>query len=132
MSDNNASPFSPDSIVATLAELPGKVLQSDMEIAKCEAVLDDLNENLELAEVNASLNAQTDGKDAATRELQRKKAVGTDGDVQQYKVRVGALKVNLEEARAQNKMLTRQFAAYCHIAELKAAQLNLMSKGVTK
>lgn len=131
MSENNSNPISTDSIAATLQDLPTRLLQSDLQIAQAEKVLTELQESLELAEVNASLNAQCDGRDAPTRELQRKQAVSNDADVKNARSAMLNAKVRIESLKAENKQLSRQFAGLCHIAELRGSQFQLMSKGVT-
>ncbi len=132
MSVNNDLMFSPDSIVATLTDLPKSLLDSDLLIAQAEQSFAELTETLEIAEVNASLNANQDGKNAEARALQLKAALAKDPTVAACRAGVSQAKAKLEIEKANNKMLSRQFASMCHIAELRAAQMILMSKGVTK
>ena len=132
MGANNGGLFSTDRIADALVGLPVSLAQSDNRIADEERKLAQLTEALELAEVNASLEAICDGKDAATRDLQRKQAVARNADVKAAQTAALTARANVEQTKAENKQLSRQFAAYCHLAELKAAQMTLMSKGVTQ
>ena len=124
--------FSVESIVMTLAKLPGDLFQSDKLIAEINTRLAESEESLQVSEVNASLNAPQDGKNAADRELQRKNALAADPEVKAARKAVASLKSEIDIEQANNKMMARQFAGLCHIAEIKSAQMNLMSKGVTK
>lgn len=132
MSVNNDQMFSPDGIVATLASLPKQLQDSDNAIAAAQTTVNELQESLDVAIVNASLNANADGKNAEARKLQTDKAIAASVEVQAAKAALQGAKIRLEQLQAENKQLSRSFAGWCHIAELKAAQFNLMSKGVTK
>jgi hypothetical protein len=132
MSVINDQMLSPDGIVTTLANLPGDLYKSDVLLAELDAKQSDLQESLEITEVNVSLNANCDGKNAEARELQRKQALAASEDVQSARKQVSILKADIEIEKANNKMLSRQFAGTCHIAELRAAQMILQAKGVTK
>lgn len=129
---NNDLTFSPDGIVATLTDLPKSLLNSDSRILQEEQTLVELTETLEIAEVNASLNANPDGKNAEARALQIKKALAENLEVQAARAAVNGAKGRLETEKANNKMLARQFAGICHVSELRAAQMTLMSRGATK
>lgn len=129
---NNGSPLSSDSIVATLNTLPGDLYVSDLKILDIESNLDAVKESLEIAEINASLNAPDDTNEPK-RVLKRKKAILEDASCIAQRKFVREMQTELDTAQAENKMIARQFAGYCHMAELRAAQLNLMTKGaVTK
>lgn len=132
MSATNDLMLSTESIAATLNDLPMQLFDSDVEIAQAETSLGELRETLEIAKTNASLNANLDGKNAEARALQLKAALAQSPEVKEAQKEVAALESGIAEMQAQNKMLSRQFAGLCHIAELRAAQMNLMSKGVTK
>jgi hypothetical protein len=124
--------FSPNSIEQTLMELPAQLQRSDYAIAQAERALAEHAEMCELAEINASLDAVTNGKDAATRELERKQAVSNNAEVKAKRAAVLNARAQLDELKADNKRLSREFAAMCHIAELHAARLILQAKGEAK
>lgn len=130
MSDDQM--FSPGSIAATLANLPKQLQENDLAIVTAQTALDELKESFELAIVNASLNAPADGKNAEQRKLQTDRAVAENAEVKAARAAWLGAKTRLEQQQAENKQLSRSFAAWCHIAELKAAQMLLMSKGVSK
>ena len=132
MSATNDLSVSNESIVATLNDLPKQLFESDVEIAQAENSLGELRESLEIAKTNAALNANPDGKNAEQRALQLKSALAKSAEVKEAQKEVSALEAGIAEMQAQNKMLSRQFAGLCHIAELKAAHMILMSKGATK
>lgn len=129
MSEINDQKFSPDGIVATLTALPKQLQDSDNQIALVENTVKELEESLDLAKVNVSLETPLDGKNAEARKAQLDKALSESQDVKAAKVAVAGAKIRLEGLQAENKQLSRSFAAWCHIAELKAAQMLLMSKG---
>lgn len=129
--NNNGNSFSADSIVATLARLPGDLYLSDCKVNNLENILAELEETLQIAEINASLNAP-DGKNESARELNRKKSIAENPTVQNARKVVRSRQAELEEAKTENKMIARQFAAWCHIAEVESARMILMSKGVSK
>lgn len=124
--------FSPANIVATLADLPKQLQNSDNAIAAAENTVNELQESLDIAKVNVSLNAVLDGKNAEARKMQLDKALSESQEVKAAQAAVMSAKIRLEQLQAENKQLSRSFAAWCHVAELKSAQMNLMSKGVSK
>ena len=128
---DNSSQFSPDRIAAMLLDLPTGLYQSDCRLIDLEAIVREQAEAVEIAEINASLNAP-EGKNAAERDLQRKATLAKDETVRATKRELNAAQSNLEHEKANNKMLSRQFAGLCHLSELKAAQMQLMSKGATR
>ncbi len=132
MSVNNDQMFSPDGIAATLVNLPKQLQDSDNTIATAQNTVDELHESLEIAITNASLNANPDGKNADARKLQLDKAIAENQEVKAARSAWLGAKSRLEQLQAENKQMSRLFAAWCHVAELKAAQMILMSKGVTK
>ena len=129
---NNDQMFSPDGIAETLISIPKEILLIEQEIARAKSQLDEREETLQIAIVNASLNAPQDGSNAPARELQRKQAVAANAEVKIAQTGVTTARIALEQLEARNKQLSRSFAAWCHVAELKAAQMILMSKGETK
>ena len=128
-----SDPFSSENIDATLIQLTNDLYESDMRIANTEQVLAEQAESVELVEVNVSLNTEYGEKDTApTREQKRKQAVLKSQEVKSVKADASKAQINLDEEKANNKKLARQFAAACHIAERQAARMNLMStKGAT-
>lgn len=131
MEQQQQSSFSLGNIAVTLTELPKKLYDSDVAIAILETKIADLKESIEIAEVNASLTANDDGKNEEKRKLQRAKAVNEDPEVMRLRQECRAAVENLELEKANNKQLSREFAGMCHISELKAAQMILQAKGVT-
>jgi hypothetical protein len=73
---------------------------------------------------------------AAEREARAKlltrKAVLSDPQVVAIGKRIRSAEVDLQIEQANNKQLSRQFAGECHIAELKAAKMQMTSRGVTR
>jgi hypothetical protein len=132
MSVPNGDPFLPENIVATLVSLPKQLQDNDNAIAQAQTTLDELKESLDLEIVNASLNANADGKNAEARKMQTDKAIAESQEVKAAKSAWLGGKSRLESLQAENKQMSRSFAAMCHIAELKAAQMILMSKGQEK
>lgn len=131
MSEQQPSPFSPGNIAVTLSELPSKLHTSDVSIALLETKVAELKESVEIAETNASLNANDDGKNEEKRKLQRAQAVAKDPEVLDAKKALRAAIEELEIEKASNKQLSREFAGMCHIAEMKSNQMLLTAKGVT-
>lgn len=129
MSEINDQKFSPDGIVATLTALPKQLQDSDNAIAAAEKNVKELEETLDIEKVNVSLNATLDGKNAEARKAQLDKALSESQEVKFAKATLASAKIRLEGLQAENKQLSRSFAAWCHVAELKAAQMILMSKG---
>jgi hypothetical protein len=121
--------FSPANIAAMLIDLPGKLQASDNAISQAEQTVKELDETLDIEKVNVSLNATLDGKNAEARKAQLDNAISNSAEVKAAKSAVAGAKIRLEGLQAENKQLSRSFAAWCHVAELKAAQMILMSKG---
>jgi hypothetical protein len=121
--------FSPANIAAMLIDLPGKLQASDNAISQAEQTVKEMEETFDIEKVNVSLNATLDGKNAEARKAQLDNAIAKSDEVKAAKSAVAGAKIRLEGLQAENKQLSRSFAAWCHVAELKAAQMILMSKG---
>lgn len=121
--------FSPVNIATTLTALPKQLQDSDNQIALAQNTVNELEESLDLVKVNVSLDAKVDGTNEPTRKRQLDKVLSESQDVKAAKVAVAGAKIRLEGLQAENKQMSRSFAAWCHVAELKAAQMILMSKG---
>jgi len=128
----NGPVISTAEIETMLMNLPQQLLESDLYIGSKRRELNELNEQVTFAETNAMLGAPADGKDAATRDLQRKQFVLRDADVMQAKNAARNASAAMENEEANNQQLRRQFAAACHLAEMRAAQMRLTATGVSK
>lgn len=110
-----------------LSEIPEKIADAERAQANDRRRLDELKESLEIAEMNAMLAAQADGKDAKTRDLQRQGATWQDADVKRWQGEIAKAQQSLDDATVSADMLRRRFSGVSHIAQLRAAQINLMA-----
>lgn len=115
-------------IETALVEIPVKLETSDIGLSQTRFAIAEMNESLDIAKTNAMLNAP-DGRNESERKLNREKWIATDKQCQILRQHLSALQSTASEQEADNAKMRRQFAAYCHIAELRAAQLNLQAKG---
>jgi hypothetical protein len=135
MSEATSPEISAQTIATTLLQLPSDLFSSDQSIAQLKMRLEQLETELEVAEINASLAASVpDGKgsNADTRKLARDGAIAGDAQVQSIREQILQVKGKLEEEEAYNKMLARRFTAYCRISEMTMARQILMAKGETQ
>ena len=118
-------------IEASLMQLPYDLAAVEGSLAQLKIELDDLTSQLEMAKVNASLNAP-DGRNAEARELARKQSIATDRECVDAQHALTVKKIEIANFETEATRMRRQFAAQCHLAELRAAQLQLQAKGVTR
>lgn len=114
-----------------LIGIPLDLEVSDIVLAQLRTNLAEAEETLDLARTNAMLQAP-DGKNESERKLNRDRAIANDADCKAAKDAVRAVQFSIAEAEANNSKLRRDFAGHCHIAELRAAQMILQSKGTMK
>ncbi len=119
--------FTADDIEAALLSLPHEIEALDRNANQARARIDELKSAVELAETNAALMADANGKDAETRKLQRSQAVESDAIVIATRADLNAAKLQLAEAETASETQRRLFAGYLKIAELQAAEMNLMN-----
>lgn len=110
-----------------LLNLPYQIQALDEKANQARARIEALKSAVELAETNAALMTEANGKDAETRKLQRTQAVESDAIVIATRADLNAAKLQLAEAETASETQRRLFAGYLKIAELQAAEMNLMN-----
>jgi hypothetical protein len=81
----------------------------------------------ETAELNALLQAPSDGKNESARELQRRAGLKDSAEYQTARKRVNDIQAEIELHDAETKAKQKELAAVLALAELHAARLNAYS-----
>ncbi len=118
-----------ENIEQWLQMLPIDLYEADLEVARLTRELNESQEDLEIAETNALLAATIDGKNEEQRKLQRAAVLNTDAQVGRCKSAIKRLTREKDEQTAKAEMLRRRFASVCYLAQLRAAQLQVMARG---
>lgn len=114
-------------IESDLLAIPDELADVERAIANDRRRLTELQESLELAETNASLMANADGKSEDIRKIQRKAAIWQDGEVQRWQAEIRKVQESLDNATVTADTLRRKYGALCYVAELNAAKLKMMA-----
>lgn len=109
-----------------LKRLPGEIGGLEVEAAAMTNQMRIAKGNLEDAELNATLSAPQDGKNAEARKLELQAAIAKDTNVKTYKQEVMRYEAELEMNEAEAKTKRREFQAAMALAELHAARINSM------
>ncbi len=118
-------------IEQSLIGLTASLEASDIAIASLRTTLLEQTDALEVAKTNAALNAPDAGNEGQ-RKLNRDKAIADDSVVFFSKKNISDTQFKIAENEAHNASQRRQFAAMCHIAAMRAAQMILHAKGTVK
>jgi len=116
-----------------LSRLPQSIFEIDVELAKASGHLAELKESLEIAELNAELTATLPEKsNEDTRKRIRAEAVTKSLDVKRIKSLIIAEHIKQSEHEAARSMNLRQFQAMMALAELAAAEMNMLAAKTRK
>ena len=109
-----------------LRALPGAIGGVEAEAAALTNAKREAQRNLEDAELNATLNAPQEGKNAEARKLELAAALNNDQNVKKLHKEVMRYEAELEMNEAEAKSKRREFQAAIALSELHAARINLM------
>lgn len=115
-----------DKIYLMLTELPSVIGGIEAEQAAMQNLKREALANLEDAELNATLNAPQEGKNAEARKLEAQAALAKDETVKKFKKEVMRYEAEIEMNEAEAKSKRREFQAAIALAELHAARINAM------
>jgi len=111
-------------IIELLKTTPDKIFQVDVELAHVGAHLDELEDGLSIAELNAELSAEMPTKsNEDTRKQFRADAVSKSPDVKRIKAIIRDEHIRQSGIENERSKYTRTFNAALAMAELAAAQL---------
>lgn len=117
-----------DYLYEALRALPGVIGGIEAEQASMQNLKREAQANLEDAELNATLNAPQDGKNAEARKLEAQAALAKDETVKKYKKEVMRYEAEIEMNEAEAKSKRREFQAAVALAELHSARINAMNR----
>lgn len=115
-----------DYLYLTLRELPTTIGGIEAEAAALINSKREVQATLEDAELNATLNAPQEGKNAEARKLEVAAALNNDPNVKKLRKEVARYESELEMNEAEAKTKRREFQAAIALAELHAARINMM------
>lgn len=115
-----------DYLYSALLRLPGEIGGIEAEAAALINVKRETVAALEDAELNTTLAAPPDGKNAEMRALQIKATLAHDETVKRLRGEVMKTEAELEMNEAEAKSKRREFQAAIALAELHAARINSM------
>lgn len=115
-----------DYLYEMLRALPGIIGGLEAEQAAMVNLLREAKANLEDAELNATLQAPQDGKNAEARKLELAAALAKDENVKKFKKEVMRYESEIEMNEAETKSKRREFQAAVALAELHSARINAM------
>ena len=115
-----------DWLYTVLRELPTAIGGIEAEQAAMLNLKREAQANLEDAELNATLNAPQDGKNAEARKLEAQAALLKDETVKKLRKEVMRYEAEIEMNEAEAKSKRREFQAAIALAELHAARINAM------
>lgn len=117
-----------DWLYMVLRELPAAIGGIEAEQAAMSNLKREAQANLEDAELNATLAAPQDGKNAEARKLELAAALAKDETVKKFKKEVMRYEAEIEMNEAKAKSKRREFQAAIALAELHAARINAMNR----
>lgn len=117
-----------DWLYLVLRELPTAIGGIEAEQAAMSNLKREAQANLEDAELNATLAAPQDGKNAEARKLELAAALAKDETVKKFKKEVMRYEAEIEMNEAEAKSKRREFQAAIALAELHAARINAMNR----
>lgn len=117
-----------DYLYTTLMGLPTVIGGVEAEQAAMINLKREAQANLEDAEINATLNAPQEGKNAEARKLEAQAALAKDELVKKFKKEVMRYEAEIEMNEAEAKSKRREFQAAIALAELHAARINAMNR----
>jgi DNA-binding helix-hairpin-helix protein with protein kinase domain len=117
-----------DYLYSALIDLPGTIGGIEAEQAALVNCKREAQMNLEDAELNATLNAPQDGKNAEARKLEAQAALMKDETVKKFKKEVMRYEAEVEMNEAEAKSKRREFQAAVALAELHSARINAMHR----
>lgn len=122
--DNNKSMT--DYLYDALRALPGNIGGIEAEAAALVNAKRQAQANLEDAELNATLNAPQEGKNADARKIEIAAYLAKDETVKKYRKEVMRYEAEIEMNEAEAKSKRREFQAAVALAELHSARINAM------
>lgn len=117
-----------DYLYEALRVLPGVIGGIEAEQASMLNLKREAQANLEDAELNATLNAPNDGKNADERKVKIQAALSNDPNVKKYRKEVLRYESEIEMNEAEAKSKRREFQAAVALAELHSARINAMHR----
>ena len=117
-----------DWLYMILRELPAAIGGIEAEQAAMLNLKREAQSNLEDAELNATLNAPQDGKNAEARKLEAQAALLKDETIKKLRKEVMRYEAEIEMNEAEAKSKRREFQAAIALAELHAARINAMHR----
>lgn len=117
-----------DYLYEALRVLPGVIGGIEAEQASMLNLKREAQTNLEDAELNATLNAPNDGKNADERKVKIQAALSNDPNVKKYRKEVLRYESEIEMNEAEAKSKRREFQAAVALAELHSARINAMHR----
>jgi hypothetical protein len=117
-----------DYLYDALRMLPVTIGGIEAEQASMVNLKREAQANLEDAELNATLNATMEGKNAEARKLEAQAALAKDETVKKFKKEVMRYEAEIEMNEAEAKSKRREFQAAVALAELHSARLNAMNR----
>lgn len=115
-----------DYLYSALRALPEAIGQIEFDGAMLNNALRESKANLDDAELNATLQAPQDGKNAEARKLELATALAKNDEVKKYRKEVLRIEGEIETNEAEAKMKRREFQAAVALAELHSARINAM------
>jgi hypothetical protein len=115
-----------DYLYDALRALPGIIGGIEAEAASLLNCKREARANLEDAELNATLNAPQDGKNAEARKLEAQAALAKNETVKKFKKEVMRYEAEIEMNEAEAKSKRLEFQAAVALAELHSARINAM------
>jgi len=115
-----------DYLYDVLRGLPTVIGGVEAEQAAMVNLLREAKANLEDAELNATLTAPQEGKNAEARKLEAQAALAKDETVKKFKKEVMQIEAEIEMNEAEAKSKRHEFQAALALAELHAARINAM------
>jgi len=115
-----------DYLYEILRGLPSVIGGIEAEQAAMVNLLREAKANLEDAELNATLTAPMEGKNAEARKLESQAALAKDETVKKFKKEVMRYEAEIEMNEAEAKSKRREFQAAIALAELHAARISAM------
>lgn len=117
-----------DYLYDVLRGLPAVIGSIESEAAALLNCKREAQANLEDAELNATLNAPMDGKNAEARKIELAAHLAKDEMVKKLKKEVMRYEAELEMNEAEAKTKRREFQAAVALAELHSARINAMHR----
>ena len=107
------------------------IAKTEREAALRKLFAKEIGESIDIAEINASLNAPIDGSNEKTRELQRKAAISNDPDCQKLRADKSKADRLLIDAEYAVMLAQKKWQAEQAQQEIEVARINESSARLT-